>query len=182
MATVLLVLLALVIIFPQHVGGFTARNSQTPPYPRHQCRGPKTALPERISVIQHAPRRSKLSLRVSELHIPGYRETKKHFLSDEIDTKGHRKQLSITHADYSSLLPYRDGHLIHKTNGALFTDEECRGMVEEAENVASQMGWTTTRHGVGFFESLFLCERTVQCCTRNYTGSLVTLEETIGSV
>jgi hypothetical protein len=83
------------------------------------------------------------ALKVSELHIPGYRETKQHFilnstLNDEIE---------ITQADYSSLLPFENGHLIHKTNGYLFTPEECANIVLEAEEVAARMGWTTTRHG-----------------------------------
>ncbi|KAL7476333.1 hypothetical protein ACHAW6_002208 [Cyclotella cf. meneghiniana] len=149
MTTVLLVLLALNIIFSHLVDGFTVHTSHTSLCSRHPRQRPNPALPlpRRTSIIQPCPPGSNWALRVSELHIPGYRETKKHFLSEDIDTKGHRQQLAITHADYSSLLPYRDGHLIHKTNGAFFTDEECRGMVEEAENVASQMGWTTTRHG-----------------------------------
>lgn len=87
------------------------------------------------------------ALKVSELHIPGYRETKKHFISDHAHNPG--EEFRITQEDYKSLLPYRDGYLIHKTNGYLFTNAECESMVQEAEDVASKMGWTTTRHGVG---------------------------------
>ena len=88
------------------------------------------------------------ALKVSELHIPGYRESKKHFILDDIHNP--KEQMRITNADYSSSLQYDDGHLIHKTNGYLFTKEECNSMVEEAEEVAARMGWTTTRHGVSF--------------------------------
>lgn len=83
------------------------------------------------------------ALGVSELHIPGYRETKQHFLNGD-----YSDEISITSADYSSLLPYQDGYLIHKTNGYLFTPDECDSIVREAEEVAAKMGWTTTRHGV----------------------------------
>jgi hypothetical protein len=109
----------------------------------------------------------KWALQVSELHIPGYRETKKHFLPDDTQSK---EQIQITHADYSSLLPYEDGYLIHKTNGYLFTDEECTSMVQEAEEVAGRMGWTTTRHGVSFMN----CVNNVIYCL-HYDLSLICL-------
>jgi hypothetical protein len=93
--------------------------------------------------------RRSTALHVSEIHIPGYRETKKSFLPDDNDLS--LQQLCITEADYSSILSFKDGYLIHKTNGYLFTREECESMVQEAEDVAAKMGWTTTRHGVRHF-------------------------------
>jgi hypothetical protein len=50
-------------------------------------------------------------------------------------------------SDYSSQIPYQDGHLLHKTNSAVFTPEECQLIIDEAEKKATEMGWTTQRHG-----------------------------------
>jgi len=50
-------------------------------------------------------------------------------------------------SDYSSLIPYQDGHLLHKTNSAVFTPDECQLIIDEAEQKATEMGWTTKRHG-----------------------------------
>jgi predicted 2-oxoglutarate/Fe(II)-dependent dioxygenase YbiX len=49
--------------------------------------------------------------------------------------------------DYTSLIPFEDGHLLHKTNQQIFTSTECQTIINEAEYIASQMGWTTKRHG-----------------------------------
>ena len=98
-----------------------------------------TAIPSK----SHAS--TSTAIRVSELHIPGYRESKNHFL---LDNDNVNEEMKITQDDYSSLLPFQDGHLIHKTNGYLFTNDECDFMVQEAEELANKMGWTTTRHGV----------------------------------
>lgn len=89
------------------------------------------------------------SLRVSELHIPGYRESKKQFILKEEDVLGKPplREISFTDADYSSIIPYKDGSLLHKTNGYIFTEEECKMMIDEAEQIADEMGWTTKRHG-----------------------------------
>lgn len=89
------------------------------------------------------------SLRVSELHIPGYKESKKQFFLREEDMVGEPQlhEVSFTDTDYSSIIPYKDGSLLHKTNGYIFTEEECQKMIDEAEQVADEMGWTTKRHG-----------------------------------
>ena len=89
------------------------------------------------------------SLRVSELHVPGYRESKKQFILKEEDVLGKPplRETSFTDADYSSVIPYKDGNLLHKTNGYIFTEEECQMMIDEAEQAADEMGWTTKRHG-----------------------------------
>jgi len=86
---------------------------------------------------------------VSELHIPGYRESKKQFILTEEDMVGEAPlhEISFTDADYSSTIPYKDGCLLHKTNGHIFTEIECQMMIDEAEAVADAMGWTTKRHG-----------------------------------
>mmetsp|Transcript_6370 Transcript_6370/g.9010 ORF Transcript_6370/g.9010 Transcript_6370/m.9010 type:complete len:286 (+) Transcript_6370:190-1047(+) len=99
---------------------------------------------------------SSTALRVSELHIPGYAQTKLPFiLKDEdliveaggqptltrVDEREYRDE------DYSSLIPYETGHLLHKTTNPIFSEDECKRIVNEAEKVAAEMGWTTSRHG-----------------------------------
>jgi len=88
-------------------------------------------------------------LGVSELHIPGYRESKKQFILREEDMNGEPPlhEIPFAGADYSSIIPYKDGNLLHKTNGFIFTEDECQMMIDEAEEVAEEMGWTTKRHG-----------------------------------
>ena len=83
---------------------------------------------------------------VSELHVPGYAETKLPFLLTdvEIDQIG---PLIMTPAATECLIPHQDGHLIHKTTRPIFTATECESIVNEAEKVASQIAWTTNRHG-----------------------------------
>ena len=87
------------------------------------------------------------SLSVSELHIPGYRESKKQFILTDNDLIcGYEggapvltriEQWSFSDADYSSLIPYQNGYLLHKTNRPLFSPEECQYMIDEAEDVRS---------------------------------------------
>jgi hypothetical protein len=50
-------------------------------------------------------------------------------------------------SEYESLVPHQSGHLIHKTKGQILSSEECRRIVDEAERVAADMGWTKSRHG-----------------------------------
>ena len=103
------------------------------------------------------------SLGVSELHVPGYAKTKLPFIHPD-DVRGvqptaiaggiggpgsappFRERTYAPNVDYASLVPYQDGHLIHKT-AAIFTPDECRTIVDEAEWKATSMGWTTNRHG-----------------------------------
>ncbi|KAL7427028.1 hypothetical protein ACHAXM_000947 [Skeletonema potamos] len=99
------------------------------------------------------------SLHVSELHIPGYAQTKLAFIlpDDEknaqtaaatlVKTRDLVQERTFDMSDYSSLIPYQDGHLLHKTNSAVFTPDECQLIIDEAEQKATEMGWTTKRHG-----------------------------------
>jgi len=100
------------------------------------------------------------SLKVSELHIPGYKQTKKQFILTDDDLVGsdnrygdgapvltRLEQWTFSDDDYSSLIPFQYGNLLHKTNRPIFSPEECQYMIDEAEYAASKMGWTTKRHG-----------------------------------
>jgi hypothetical protein len=104
----------------------------------------------------HDQRRYKTtSLGVSELHVPGYGKTKLPFIHPVDVSRGgaggggatpFRERTYRPNVDYTSLVPYQNGHLIHKTVPIL-TPEECRMMIDEAETRAEEMGWTTSRHG-----------------------------------
>jgi len=98
--------------------------------------------------------RQQTSLLVSELHIPGYAQTKIPFEFKGSDlgqdcggTMLALKQIEYSPSDYQSLLPFQGGHLLHKTSRQILTSEECQRIVSEAEAVAAEMGWTTKRHG-----------------------------------
>ena len=90
---------------------------------------------------------------VSELHVPGYAQTKLPFILKEEDLQtGHGTVLSLrekeyTSADYSSQIPYNDGSLLHKTNCPILTKDECNCIINEAEQVAAEIEWTKNRHG-----------------------------------
>ena len=103
-----------------------------------------------------------LVLKVSELHVPGYSQSKLPFILQEEDlivedtsqggsgvlTKKVIYEETYTPQDYESLLPYQnEGCLLHRTNHAILNPEECHAMVQEAERVAERMNWTTNRHG-----------------------------------
>ena len=101
---------------------------------------------------------STTALYVSEVHIPGYRQTKLPFilssqhLSSEkggtlTPTNNVLSERSYATDDYSSLVSYQDGHLVHKTNQPLLTPEECQLIIDEAEKACEEIGWTTSRHG-----------------------------------
>jgi hypothetical protein len=49
--------------------------------------------------------------------------------------------------DYESLIPYENGHLLHKTTTRIFTSEESQRIIDEAEYIASHIEWTKNRHG-----------------------------------
>mmetsp|Transcript_6369 Transcript_6369/g.9008 ORF Transcript_6369/g.9008 Transcript_6369/m.9008 type:complete len:164 (+) Transcript_6369:190-681(+) len=81
---------------------------------------------------------SSTALRVSELHIPGYAQTKLPFiLKDEdliveaggqptltrVDEREYRDE------DYSSLIPYETGHLLHKTTNPIFQRMSAKGLL-----------------------------------------------------
>ena len=94
---------------------------------------------------------------VSELHVPGYAESKLPFILkdehlEEIDYDGTLKLRSVKPIPYDlqtseTWIPHEDGHLIHKTKSPLFTKEECEKIIEEAEYIASLSEWTKNRHG-----------------------------------
>jgi hypothetical protein len=105
-------------------------------------------------------------LRVSELHIPGYAQTKLPFLflPEEEDGAGAGTTAAITQfrGDNSSnnplppllpiqsetYIPYQDGYLVHRTVTPILSKLECETIVQEAEQIAaSEIPWTTNRHG-----------------------------------
>ena len=101
------------------------------------------------------------ALHVSELHVPGYAQTKLPFIHPD-DNRGRgviHESISTTtstifhertfkpNIDYTSLVPYQNGHLIHRTTTPIFSPQECQLIIDEAEAKANEMGWTTTRHG-----------------------------------
>lgn len=94
------------------------------------------------------------ALRVSELHIPGYRETKIPFILKQEDLVSEHgtvltalEEVTYSRNDYQSQIPHESGYLLHKTTRQVFTTEECRDIINEAEAIGSLMGWTTKRHG-----------------------------------
>lgn len=94
------------------------------------------------------------ALRVSELHIPGYRETKIPFILKEEDLISDNgnvltclEEIKYSSNDYQSLIPHESGYLLHKTTRPIFSAQECSAIVNEAEAIGSLMGWTTKRHG-----------------------------------
>lgn len=82
---------------------------------------------------------------VSELHVPGYAQTKLPFILQDHPPTLYPQ--SYSSSDYDSLIPHQNGHLLHKTNDGVFTAHECQRIVQEAEAVAAQIQWTTKRHG-----------------------------------
>jgi glutamyl/glutaminyl-tRNA synthetase len=102
--------------------------------------------------------RRKTALQVSELHVRGYAQTKlpfilqdEHLQQENADgTISLRKIEELSYScdtDCESLIPYEQGHLLHKTKHPIFSAEECQRIVDEAEKVASESQWTTNRHG-----------------------------------
>jgi hypothetical protein len=95
------------------------------------------------------------ALGVSELHIPGYRETKIPFILKQEDLTSCDngnvltclEEMTFSHNDYESQIPHESGHLLHKTTRQILSPEECNAIVQEAESMGSLMGWTTKRHG-----------------------------------
>jgi hypothetical protein len=101
---------------------------------------------------------SSTALRVSELHVPGYAQTKLPFIlkNEHLETRQNDGSITLTRLcerdysltnDFESLLPFQDGHLIHKTKQPIFSSDECQQIVAEAEQVASKIEWTRNRHG-----------------------------------
>lgn len=101
-------------------------------------------------------------MQVSELHIPDYTETKKAFIltkddtiskNDEETRKSDCLPLSnfedriYSKKDFDSQIPFQSGFLLHRTKAPVFASNECQSIINEAERVASDMGWTSSRHG-----------------------------------
>lgn len=96
-------------------------------------------------------------LRVSELHVPGYAESKIPFIlgdEDLIEDTGSSfmQKRALLHREYSfedfqSYIPYQDGHLLYRTKVPIFSPEECQKIEDEAERIASEIEWTKNRHG-----------------------------------
>ena len=98
------------------------------------------------------------ALRVSELHVPGYSQSKLPFILKDEHLQEHnpdgttltlRQIKPRTYSLHNSLpsIPYGDGYLIHKTKTQVFSQEECNFIINEAEYVASISEWTKNRHG-----------------------------------
>jgi hypothetical protein len=107
--------------------------------------------------LEHPPRpTTSTTLHVSELHVPGYAQTKLPFIlspeEDETRSSGSQQLLAVdkhwSGCRYESSIPYEGGCLLHKTTEPVFTSQECQLVVNEAERVASTvMDWTKNRHG-----------------------------------
>lgn len=82
------------------------------------------------------------ALKVSELHVPGYKVSKLPFML------GKAKVIQIqAPPSTKTLIPFNTGHLLHETIAPIFSREECQRIVDEAEAIASRIAWTTNRHG-----------------------------------
>ena len=101
-------------------------------------------------------------LKVSELHVPGYIESKIPFILKEQDlvlqpsqnvgasAVVQRRSLAVqsySPEDYESLIPFKEGYLLHRTKNQVFSSHECQQIIAEAEQVASEIEWTRNRHG-----------------------------------
>ena len=106
-------------------------------------------FPSQAFPLLHSLRRSVKSspLFVSELHVPGYAETKLPFIIEEGERGRVNPVTFDTDRDFEGRIPYNDGPLLFKTKGPILTPSECQNIVNEAELVASQISWTKNRHG-----------------------------------
>ena len=111
--------------------------------------------PHPIKFKSTSSSKSPTALGVSELHIPGYAQSKLPFILKEHDLVDEEGSTTLTRLekrqyssdDYDSLISFESGHLLHKTRSQVLSSEECQRIVDEAESVAAEMGWTTKRHG-----------------------------------
>ena len=108
---------------------------------------------ESLRALVHPGRYSRTMKMVSELHIPGYAKSKLPFIHPSqtdgrtiVDVDVLQKR-SYSDKDYDSLIPFQNGHLLHKTRQPIFTIQECDRIVQEAEERAFEIQWTTNRHG-----------------------------------
>lgn len=94
---------------------------------------------------------------VSELHVPGYAQSKLPFILKEEHLEEPNSDGTITRRklqehefgpNHSEVrIPYQDGFLLHKSRAPIFTQQECQAIINEAEGIASQTEWTKNRHG-----------------------------------
>jgi hypothetical protein len=104
-----------------------------------------------FSMPSFLPPRTKQLYMVSELHIPGYAQTKLPFILSEDE----RKHLNTNAIQHDTVIPTighlpldPSNYLIHQTVQPIFAPSECEQIIQEAEYVASQIvPWTTNRHG-----------------------------------
>jgi len=110
---------------------------------------------------QHCAGASSTRLGVSELHVPGYAKSKIPFILKEEDLletpagpdgtaiiqKRSLEIQSYSSQDYESLIPFHDGHILHRTRSPILSAQECQKIVDEAEQVAFNIEWTKNRHG-----------------------------------
>jgi hypothetical protein len=84
---------------------------------------------------------------VSELHIPGYAQTKLPFILSEESFYDSPSAPSVVLPTVGRV-PYQENFLIHETVHPIFSASECDEIIQEAEYVASKVfPWTTNRHG-----------------------------------
>jgi hypothetical protein len=101
--------------------------------------------------------RQPTALKVSELHVQGYAQSKLPFIikdehlqetnPDGTVTIRKLQEMSFGLHDFESKIPHDDGNLLHKTKSAVFSQEDCQRIVDEAEAVASRTEWSKNRHG-----------------------------------
>lgn len=80
---------------------------------------------------------------VSQLHVPAYATSKLPFLIEE----GTHVNVQAKSPQSNKLIAFQEGHLLHETAVPIFTTTECQEIVQEAEDVAARIAWTTNRHG-----------------------------------
>jgi hypothetical protein len=113
--------------------------------------------------VQRGPGDTTTKLKVSELHVPGYKESKMPFklngedIAINLPGSGHgggsamlQRRLAVHRYapdDYESFIQFQNGYLVHRTKDHVFSSEECQEIIAEAEKVASQIEWTRNRHG-----------------------------------
>ena len=111
-------------------------------FPQRRERASSVGLPK------NDPLPRSTCLFVSELHVPGYAQTKKSYLLTDRERENRRiVERTYSSGDYHSEIPYDDSFLLHQTRQPVFSASECQAIIDEAERVASVMAWTKNRHG-----------------------------------
>eukprot|EP00977_Amphora_coffeiformis_P015454 scaffold4511_cov171-Amphora_coffeaeformis.AAC.20 len=104
-----------------------------------------------------SPRDKSSALGVSELHIPGYAQSKLPFILQDEDLQETSHDGTLTIRSLKPMpydtktsevyIPHQDGYLIHKTRTPMISKDDCERIIEEAEYMASLSDWTKNRHG-----------------------------------